>query len=672
MPSQFGGIAVNEPASKFGGIAVAPSISQEVETDQPFLVGVGRGIAETGQGIKQIGLKIGETAGLVDPEEVEAYRQQILEEKALYERSIGSQRSTGGELAGKFVVGAPAMLIPGGAAAAIGTRVASGAAGGALSAGAEPVYEEDFAAEKVGQIATGAAFGAGVTLGLDKLRNLLPRNIVARLAKTASGKDFAKQGELLSEMVEGMTPAQITGSKSLSLLENAARQSIFTADQVAKQDKAVATKAFQAINKFANTISKPRKGAETIGNELRDATTRAVTDLAKMRKTQANVEYGMANEASLGEAIIAPTNYVDELKSIIREYGGSDAADARKVVSQAKQILGRAFEKGKTIPKKELERRTAMAALEGKPPIEQAASILKQKTVNNAVSDRSFYGAAAAGTGNVFKDISPNLDRKIAGRLHGALTRDLIDNEASPKIGQLLRNANDNYAANSKSIKSIEKSALGRLVGEDVEDAANIFGTGSFNTVAGESLAKKMLRLEPSEARTAIQIISKSNPQAVQDFKAFVLRDALDNAIPPVSSGADTFPFSSTKFVSNMRKLGEGRLKAYQFTPKQIKDLDSLTKGLERIGDRSGYNWSGTAPMNQVYEVVKGLATGGTTAISTLVSAIGLKRIADSMADPEGIKALSTIIKPYQGKTAVDQAIRTIERLSLAAGAKEI
>ena len=95
MPSQFGGIPVSQP-SRFGGIATDPiePASFEVETDRPFAVGVGRSVAETGQGIKQIGMKIGEMAGIVEPEEVEAYRQYINEERELYERSIGSQRSS--------------------------------------------------------------------------------------------------------------------------------------------------------------------------------------------------------------------------------------------------------------------------------------------------------------------------------------------------------------------------------------------------------------------------------------------------------------------------------------------------------------------------------------------------------------------------------------------------
>lgn len=673
MPINIAEVKWDEDPIDVGAVAWEQGGEIPVREDEsPFLIGAGRGITETGQGLKQLGMKIGEVAGLVEPEEVEAYRQQINRDRELYERSIGSQRSVAGEIVGKIAAGAPAMLIPGGAAASLATRTLSGVGAGALSAGAEPVYEEDFAAGKLGQLTEGALFGGGSVIGLDKIRDLLPKNIVARLAKTASEKDFAKEGQLLSEIIPGMTPAQITGSRSLSLLENAARQSIFTADQVAKQDKIVAGKAFRAITNFADTISKKTKGSETIGNDLRDATTRAVTDLSDMRRVQANLDYGAANDVSMGAAVIEPSNYVDELRSIVREYSGSEAADARKVAAQARQILNRSFEKAKKVSKKEQARLASSQALMGKPRAIEALDTIKMKTVNNAVSDRSFYGAASAGTGNVFKDISPNLDRRIAGRLHGALTRDLIENEANPKIGQLLKNANDNYAANSKSIKSIEKSALGRLVGEGVEDAANIFGTGSFNTVAGETLAKKMLRLEPSEARTAMKIIGKSNPHAVQDFKAFVLRDALDNAIPPVSSGADTFPFSSTKFVSNMRKIGEGRLKAYQFTPKEIKDINNLTKGLERIGDRSGYNWSGTAPMNQVYEVAKGLATGGTTAISTLISAIGLKRIADAMADPEGIKAISTIIKPFKGQTSIDKAIRTIERLSIAAISKEL
>lgn len=641
-------------------------LAEEFGTTERLAIGAGRGITEVGQGIKQLGMQVGESMGLVDSTDVEAYRQNILAEKELVGRGVGGTTAGQvGEVAGKIAAAAPTMLIPGGAAATIAPRLAAGAAAGGVAAGAEPVYEEGgFAGKKAEQVAIGTAFGLTSTGAFEVVKAALPKNVLARFVEGAGRKDYSQEGELLADLVDiPMTPAQINGSKALTILENAARQSIYTADKVAKHDKVVAEKAVQSVQRLASTMSKPLKGAESIGREMQDATRKAVQDQVNLRHRQATREYGVAEQMSDGLPIIKPTNYIDELKNIIDEYSASDASDAMRIVEQSKKILER------NVDEPGAPSIISLQALEA--PDMPIPGAMRNKTVRNAVNDRAFYGQSAKGTGNIFKDISPNLDRRIANRLHESLTKDLIVNEANPQIGALLRIANDNYAANSQTIKAVEKSALGRLLGDDMVDAADIFGAGEFNTVAGEAFTRKMMNLHPSEAKTAMTILNKVNPNIEPEFKAFVLRDMLENSLPPRSSGSDRLPISFNKFLTNYDKVGDGSLKAFGFTKTEKKSFDNIVKAMERVGDRTGYNWSGTAPMKEAFNFLNAVGGGLKTTVNTVMSMIGLNKIADAMVSKDGRVALEAILKSGGDKGAINKGLRTIGRITTLAGAAE-
>lgn len=650
-------------------ISAAPV--EEMSGFDKFRTGMGRGFAATGQGLKQVGLQLGDTLGIVDPSSVEQYRQQIADEKRLFDQLADqSLAAKSGEVFGTIAATAPTMVIPGGAATQLGTRAASAAAGGAVGAMAQPVYEGDFLEEKAKQGATGAAFSAGATFGLDKLRNLMPRNLLARLAKKGVDEEslMTKQGELLSSLTGiDMTPAQVSGSKSLSFLENAARQSIFTADDIAKHDQKVAKQALNSITKLAEKVSKPVKGAETIGRDIQDAVKVAVDDAVKLRSLAAKSDYAMADDLAGGAKVVARKNYIQELRNIVDEYKGSDMEDAVKIVAQAQKKLDRAVKSADAKPSKILD--ASGAPISTTP----ATETLVKQTVKDAVNDRSFLGAASKGTGNVFKDVEKNLDRTIASRLHSAITKDLLDAEDMGDIGKALRTANDRYAANSQSIKAIEKSPLGRFIGEDLLDAADLFGAGSFNTKAGEDVAKKITKLAPSEIRLSVDILERANPQVADDLRAFVIRDAVESAIPPPSAGIGKQSLSFNKFMSTM---GKNNWKAYGFKPADIKQMQRIIKAMERVGDRSGYNWSQTAVQNNIAETLRdmgALATGQLQrAGASALQMVGLKRIAKAMTTPEGRKALTQITKPQLRRNTLEQAISVLENIDITGAGAEL
>jgi len=445
-------------------------------------------------------------------------------------------------------------------------------------------------------------------------------------------------------------------------LENAARQSLFTADEIAKHDKKVGQQAVKSISNLANKIASKTKGADTMGADIQGAVRSAVDDAVKLRKASAKVDYGKADILSDGQKVLQKNNFVKELEDIISEYSGRGAADAKAVSRTAKNLLKDATKKTKGIaaPKEAF----SMGGVKAKPVIETQA-VPKQFTVNDLVADRSFYGAAAQGTGNVFKDVERNLNRQIASRLHSALTKDMIEGEADDVVGMALKKANDKYAANSQSIKAIQESPLGKMLGDDVLDAADLFGAGSFNTVAGEKVAGKILKLHPTEIRTTMGILERINPQVADDMRAFVVRDAMDAAMPPPSAGAGQ-PISFNKFRTNMDKVN---WKEFGFKPQDIKQMNRIMKAMERVGDRSGYNWSGTEVQRGAKEMLDGIwatATGNVSkAASTAFQWAGLKRIAKAMTSKEGREALIEITKPQMNRGKWDKAFSTIESLGV-------
>lgn len=620
-------------------------VIEEMGVPERTLAGIGRGFTTTGQGLKQLGMEIGESVGLVDPEETEAYRQQIAEEKRLYEpleeESIAAK---GGDVLGTIIATAPTMLVPGGAAPQLTTRMMSAAGGGALGATAQPVYEGDFVEEKLGQAKEGALFGAGATWGLDKLREFMPRNLMAKLSKKVfdEGSLMTKQGNLLSNLTGiDMTPAQVSGSKTLTFLENAARQSMFTADKVAKKDQKVIGQAVNRITKLAEKVAKSPRGRETVGAEIQDATKDAIKSATDLRRAVAQADYGAAETAAGGQKVMRKNNFVQELNDIISEYGGRSADDAKAVVKKAQVLLDEA--KGKPFK------------------------------VNDVVGDRSFYGKAAQGTGNIVKDVDKKLNRLIANRLHKALTRDMIDGERIPEIGALLRTANDNYAANSQSIKALQKTPLGRLVGEDLMDEADIFGAGGFNTTSGEKVVKKIKSLDPSEIRTTVKILDNVNPETANQLRARVLLDALEDARTPPAAGSTKEGMSFNKFLSNLNK---SKWKSFGYKPQEIKDINRTMRALERVGDRSGYNWSGTQVQAGVMDNLQALgelATGQMQkAAATGLQFLGLNRISNAMMTPEGRKALMTLSKPQLRRNELEKAITVIENIGVTGMGAEL
>ncbi|KAF3997554.1 hypothetical protein [Glaciimonas immobilis] len=460
------------------------------------------------------------------------------------------------------------------------------------------------------------------------------KNAMANSMKSIFDRPFAREGAELSKSTGiRLTPGQESGHQGISLGENSARQSFVTSDKVLKADQEQAQQAIAAVKKIADGISAQDLSKAGIGERLQTAMNNAVENIAKVRKSTGDKDYAEVRALANGKPVIPYNNVTKELQAIIEENTGVVSADARKIVSQAKSQLAEMMETQE--PSKILN-------ANGKIP-PPPKPLPKVDDVETARRNRSSWSKAARGQGDIFTDVSPDANRVVASRLARAIGKDFEEaSSAKTPFADALKKANKNYADYSDSITYVNNSSLGKLLGIETTDAG-VTGAIS-NTISGEKVAQRFLAMQPSEAKTVANILKQHAPDVLQESKSYIVRDALKKGLDvPISKGANAIPLSYNKVIKGLPD--NEYLEAVGFTHKEVLEINNVSKAMQRSGDRSGMNFSGTAPMNHFIEML-GTLTGGTKKIlSTAAQVTVLNKIASAMTKKEGREALMTIAK---------------------------
>jgi len=387
-----------------------------------------------------------------------------------------------------------------------------------------------------------------------------------------------------------LTLGQETGSKSLVFSENRLRE-LFPSAGTAHADELKQVEAgVNRINQLADQISAPQGVpgealTTNIGEKLRNAYKTTVDKIDSLRETTANRDYGEVRKLAGNNPVIGYKNTMATLDKIIAENENVPSADARKVEKQAREIKDALTTTTPGAPA------SSILGPSGKPLIPAAPHVTgtATHTIDDAMKTRSAWGKAARRTGNIFSDIDPNANQVLAKRLFGAINKDFEDaSTAKTPIAQALKAANQNYAKASQSLTFVEKSALGKLLGEDVADAAFTGVQGS--TKAPEAIARRYLNMDPSQAKAVTAILQLHSPEVLQDAKAFVLRNGLEQARND-APGAP--PISFAKFRKEMDKVAP-KLSQMGFSDRDIKDIKDVTDTMARAGDKTGANPSKT------------------------------------------------------------------------------
>lgn len=544
-----------------------------------------------------------------------------------------------------------------------GTAAATGAAGVTREAGGGPGS----------QLVAGLTAGVAAPMAAQAVAQA-PRNLLAASVRRSEARPFAVEGNrLATETGIDLPLGARTGNKMVLGMENAARQYGPTADRVQDIDVKIANQAIGRVNALADRISKTSRGADELGTAIESTVKQAAVKLDTLRDAAASRDYGRVREIAGDQPVIKLDGFAGELRKIIDDFSNVAGADAQKVVAQARQALGRitgTLEEG--TPARTLETPTGRPIkLSGTPSVKGTL----ENTISEAMRTRSFYGKAARGGANVFEDISPNLNRDLAARLFGAVNRD-FDNaalNADGKLKQALDTANANYRKFSQSIEYLEKSTLGKLVGDDVADAA-LSGVKA-STTAGETVIKKVMSAEPSSRKAAMEILTRWNPDLAKETRAFVLRDALEKAgsIPPSQKGASEVPISFNRFISAIQGEKSSftrQLESYGYTKQEISDIRDTVAAMMRAGDKTGFNFSNTNVQGEAMEIAGAVGSGlmgnvkgaATKMISIGGKMFGLRKIADAMSSAEGRQALRTLSSPTAQPQAVLAAVETIDR----------
>src|SRR5882672_654754 len=400
-------------------------------------------------------------------------------------------RTAGQRIVAAGLEAAPSAVLPGGGAKAL-PRIAAAAGGGVGGEIGRQVGGTG--GQIVGSILGG---GAGGMVGAER-GIAAPPNEAARASK-ASGIP--------------LTLGQETGSKALTFSENTLRDLFPSAGTAHKDELAQVNAGVNRINELADRISAPQgvpgEALETnIGEKLRYAYQNTVKKIDTLRSTQAEKDYGAVRKLSGDKPVVGYSNTMTTLDKIIAENENVPSADARKVAAQAKSIKD-----ALTVTKAGAAGAPAGAILgTDSRPLRPAIPAVPDTrgtathTINDAMKTRSAWGQAARRSGNIFSDIDPNANQILAKRLFGAINKDFdAASTAQTPIAQALKAANQNYAKASQSLSFVEKSALGKLLGEDVADAA--FTGVQASTKAPEAIAKKYLAMTPSQAKSVTAIL---------------------------------------------------------------------------------------------------------------------------------------------------------------------
>ena len=540
----------------------------------------------------------------------------------------GAGQSTAGKIgniAGQIAATAPVGML-GKLAAPLGGLKAAASAGaltGAAGAALQPVLDTEFGPGKLSQVLAGAATGGvagGGLYGLGQVvERALPSNALATVLNTTAGSakraPFAREGEALANRtgVE-LTPAAITGSKAQTMAENAARQSIFSRDLAFAADQKVAAQTDKYITGILGRIRGASASSDDVGNLVQGAVKNAVAKLGASRDKIAQRDYGLVRQlAGNGPSPIRPIALADRLQSVVDEFDGVAAKDAAEVARWAKGQLAN---------------------------LEPIANDL-----NKLIQTRRFWSQASAGKANIFDGVNPGLQRRVAAQMVQAIDDDLAragDKLGGP-IGEALKQANANYRRYSQAIDAMERSPLGKLVGDDIADE---LGGMARNAIPGEKAFARIKGMEPSELGLTVKFLGKQNPGALAAVKRRYLEDALDAArMAAPSEGANTVAIRGNTFINQLARTPRDmeKLRAL-YSGRELSEINDAFEVIRRWGDKTGYNFSGTAGQSEVFGVMnqlKDLTLRGAASAGGAV--FGSREIARLMNSSGGRAALLKI-----------------------------
>lgn len=613
--------------------------------NKSYLAGLVGGVEKAGKGIAQLNMRYNPLWQGIPKSAQDAVDESVRDQKKYDAPLNDTLAGKIGEVVGGAIPTLPLnFLVPGagpGATVAenFGRAILGGTVGGAAAGAVEPVEDSsNYGAEKAKQIAKGAALGAGINTGLKaagyglELAGHIPSAILNVAARGANNTALAREGEDLAQRTGvALTPGQVSGSKAMNMAENAARQSIFSREMAHDSDKVRVQQLSDYMDGVMDRITKSNAAPEFAGKTVQDAVKSTVSKLSSMRERAAAADYGAIRQLTNGAASINPENSAAVLRDAIDSYGGIGTPSADAVANFAKRQLA-------NVDPAAMATKEAVTAADPALGAQFPTGAPATGNLDKLMKLRSYFSKVAGGQERISGDPS---DRVFARNMLDAIGSDIdaAGEQIGGDLGGMLKTANARYRGYSQQIDSVHASPLGKILGDDMAGALQ---SGTFNTIAPEAVIAKMNKLQPSELGVVRGMLEKENPEAWAVFKRSILEDALSKAKQiPASEGVNTEVLRPNVLFKN---LGDKKKLTAVFSPGEVQEIDDALQVARRLSDKTGYNFSNTAPMQELLQLVNGVKSLSVKGVaSTAGQALGTQKIARLMANADGRRALLEI-----------------------------
>lgn len=504
------------------------------------LLKFGKGMSDIGEGVKQLSLGLAEEIGLVPEGSQDAFTQKTDEEKRLFieqfNKDFGDEiqfdiAELGGKVAPFFVLG-PLSAPTAGGQVALGTGI--GAATGATAYIPKDAEETRL---------NNTLWGAGLGGSFSALFNTFPaaRQAFRKwLGASARTKEATSALQLSERTGIDFKLTQITDDPLALQVEKIAEETISgqrAAGELAKRQINQATKFWvKAMRSFD-------KKKSDFGDKLQTAFNRTLGDPAEgtgllgARARQAKIDYKAVQEASKGKRVIPVDNFNSKLIEIIKQSRSSENPEKVKL---AKQLLA-----------------TARRVKDGK------VSGIKMQDLMET------YGNAAKGSGRIFSDIDPSIERGASKALFKALSKDLDKGTKGSFAGAAeLKAARDNYLKNSQAIDDLEKSGLYNLFGAKVPKTS-------------DELKNTIMNMKADKIKGVMGLLHKTDPELKRSLQRFWVEEHLRKATK--LSTFDTPNFNPETFLSIKSGKNEKAFNAIFDTPESRRLMNDGIEAMQRI-----------------------------------------------------------------------------------------
>lgn len=632
---------------------VLPTYEEFQKQNEAALITSGKALAETYQGLNQATIAGLVKLGVIDKSVYDKFTQMSDQDRKLFYQHF--RRDYGETMGTKFADASTRVLlgltIPGGGGIKAATTT------GAMFGASEYVPGTAPEGQRLANIETGAGFGAGMGVlakfvsGVGNyIKNFInlsskQRNIFKAMdnfdGKQLSDIEIAKMFKVDKALVskirtlkDGLALMDRTGIdfKLSQLSTDVKHEYLESVARLGEKGERLARQieVNQVIQsyKYWQRVKQKLFPVQSINNRLADPDNvkfglsvkntfdKLMGDLISQRANAATKDFALIDDLANQRPVIPLANFMKTVDELIAKNTMLGAGPKQRQLARELQRYREDFE----IP-------SATGA-----------------EIQNLLS---LYGAASKGKEDIFKALKEASSKKPYRDLYGALKSDL-DNAANgnTEIAQALRSARDHYSLNSALIDDVRQSTIGALFGKTKPPKL-------------EEIQDTFYKMGPRTIRETMDILKSADPTLQRQLQRFWLERELQGATR--RGDRDVFGFIAGKMIDMKNNRA---FKAVFNDAESRKLIEDGIQAARRVVVNNKRTGGKTVARMKEFSGV--LASRDKTFLARLGSEVFTpKVISKAMLDPEGIKALNLLTKPFnanRGAAVITTLYNIMER----------